>query len=133
MLYVHMYDEVDTSLCTQYLQVTVPQADAAAVYDGAFQITLFSVDKGDTAKDILIQYHNNTAIAASATLDVTNESWDSNYAEIDFEMRVQNDDTGYWNSFQLPQRVRQRPLCYSQGDRHRLGQHEPVDLWLDGL
>ena len=98
-LYVHMYDEVDTSLCTQYLQVTVPQADAAAVYDGAFQITLFSVDKGDTAKDILIQYHNNTAIAASATLDVTNESWDSNYAEIDFEMRVQNDDTGYWNSF----------------------------------
>lgn len=98
-LYIHLYDESDTSLCTQYLKLTVPAADPAAVYDGAFQVTLWTVDMGNTAKDILIQYHNNTAIAASATLDVTNETWDSNYAEIDMEVRALDDDTGYWNSF----------------------------------
>ena len=97
-LYVHLYDDSDTSLCTQYLKVVVPQADPAAVYDGAFQITLWTVDKGDTAKDILIQYHNNTAIADSATLDVTNETWNSNYAELDFEIRALDDDSGYWSS-----------------------------------
>ena len=98
-LYIKLYDSTDDSLCTQYLKLVVPQADPAAVYDGAFQVTLWTVDRGDTAKDILIQYHNNTAIAASATLDVTNESWDSTYAEIDFEIRALDDDTGYWNSF----------------------------------
>ena len=98
-LYLHLYDESDTSLCTQYLKVVVPAADPAAIYDGAFQITLWTVDRGNTAKDILIQYHNNTAIANSATLDVTNESWNTNYAELDFEIRALDDDTGYWNTF----------------------------------
>lgn len=99
VLYIHLYDSSDTSLCTQYLKLTVPGADPAAVYDGAFQVTLWTVDMGNTAKDILIQHHNNTAITASETLDVTNNSWDTNYAEIDFEIRALDDDTGYWNSF----------------------------------
>jgi len=98
-LYIKLYDSTDTSLCTQYLKLIVPGADPAAIYDGAFQVTLWTVDRGDTAKDILIQYHNNTAIADSTTLDVTNESWDSNYAELDFEIRALDDDTGYWSSF----------------------------------
>ena len=98
-LYIKLYDSSDTSLCTQYLKVIVPAADAAAVYDGAFQVTLYTVDRGDTAKDILIQAHNNTAYAASSTLDVTNETWDTNYAEVDLEIRALDDDSGYWNSF----------------------------------
>ena len=97
-LWIKLYDSSDTSLCTQYLELTVPKADPSWIYDGAFQIRLDTTDKGDTAKDILIQYHNNTAIAASATLDVTNESWDSNYAEIDIELRALDDDTGYVNT-----------------------------------
>lgn len=99
VLYLKYYDSTDTSVCTQYVKLTVPQADPSWIYDGAFQISLPFVDRGDTAKDILIQYHNNTAIANAATLDVTNESWDSNFAEIDFELRALNDDTGYINSY----------------------------------
>jgi len=98
-LYFKLYDATDTSLCTQFVTWTVPSADPAAVYDGSFQCTASMIDKGDTAKDILIQYHNNTAIADSATLDVTNESWDSNYAEIDLELRALDDDSGYRNTY----------------------------------
>jgi len=98
-LYLKLYDSTDTSVCTQYQKLLVPAADPSWIYDGAFQINLAFVDRGDTAKDILIQYHNNTAIADSATLDVTNESWDSNFAEIDFELRALDDDTGYINSY----------------------------------
>jgi hypothetical protein len=98
-LYIKLYDSSDTSLCTQYLKVIVPPADAAAVYDGAFQVTLYTVDMGNTAKDILIQCHNNTAIADDGTADVTNSSWDTDYAELDVEIRALDDDTGYWNSF----------------------------------
>ena len=98
VLYIKLYDSSDTSLCTQYLELTVPKADPSWIYDGAFQIRLDTTDRGDTAKDILIQYHNNTAIAASATLDATNESWDSEYAEIDIEVRALDDDSGYVNT-----------------------------------
>ena len=97
-IYLKLYDATDTSICTQFVPFTVPLADPSEIYGQAFQVRLNFVDKGDTAKDILIQYHNNTAIAASATLDVTNESWDSSYAELDLEIRALNDDTGYVNT-----------------------------------
>jgi len=99
VVYLKLYDASDTSICTQYMELTVPKADPAWIYDGAFQISLPFVDKGDTTKDILIQYHNNTAISASGTLDVTNESWTTNYAEIDLELRALDDDSGYVNTY----------------------------------
>lgn len=95
-----LIDPTDTSMCTRYIKDwKVPKASWAEQNDGSFQITFYTVDRGDTAKDILIKYHNGTAIAASATLDVTNESWDSNYAEIDLEVRALDDDSGYWNTY----------------------------------
>lgn len=98
VLYLKLYDGTDTSVCTQYQKFTVPLADPSEVYGQAFQVSLEFVDKGDTAKDILIQYSNNTAIADAATLDVTNESWDTTYAELDLEIRALDDDSGYINS-----------------------------------
>ncbi|MFW9849448.1 MAG: hypothetical protein ACFFF4_09915 [Candidatus Thorarchaeota archaeon] len=98
-LYFKLYDGTDTSVCTQYLKWTVPFATPADVYAGYFKCDLQFIDKGDTAKDILIKYHNNTAISASGTVDVTNNSFDSNYAEIDIEVRALNDDSGYKNTF----------------------------------
>jgi len=97
-IYLKMYDASDTSICTQYVPFTVPLADPSEIYGQAFQVRLNFVDKGDTAKDILIQYHNNTDIADSATIDVTNNSFDTSYAEIDLEVRALNDDTGYVNT-----------------------------------
>lgn len=98
-LYFKVYDSSDTSLCTRYISTTVPYASWAEQNDQAFQVTIHTFDRGDNGYDALVKYHNNTAIAASATLDVTNESWDSDYAEIDFELRNTNDDTGYRNSY----------------------------------
>lgn len=98
-LYLYLYDSTDVSLCKQYLTYNVPPGDPAAVFDGSFQCGLDCVDRGNTAYDILVKDHNNTAYADAATMDVTNNSWDSNYAEIDLEVRNSNDDTGYVNSF----------------------------------
>ena len=98
MVYLKMYDGDDTSICTQYVPFMVPMADPSEIYGQAFQVRLNYVDKGDTAKDILIQDHNNTAIADSATLDVTNNSWDTDYAELDIEIRALDDDCGYINT-----------------------------------
>lgn len=98
ILWLKAYDASDTSVCTQYLKWTVPQGTPAQMYDGSFQCALHFVDRGNSAYDILIKYHNNTAIASSATLDVTTESWDSTYAEIDFELRNLNTDAGYRNT-----------------------------------
>jgi hypothetical protein len=92
-------DSSDTSLCTLYKKVTVPYASWAEENDGSFQLTINTIDRGDTGYDALIQYHNGTSIADSATLDVTNESWDSDFAEIDFELRNTNDDSGYQNTY----------------------------------
>ena len=97
-IYLKMYDATDTSICTQYVSFIVPLADPSEIYGQAFQVRLNYVDKGDTAKDILIQYHNNTAIADSATIDVTNDSFDTDYAEIDIEIRALDDDCGYINT-----------------------------------
>lgn len=98
-LYLYIYDASDTSVCKQYLTWEVPQGTPGNVYDGSFYCELPFVDRGDTAYDVLIKDHNNTAIADAATLDVTNNSWDTDYAEIDFELRNTNDDTGYVNSY----------------------------------
>jgi len=97
-LYLKAYDATDTSVCTQYLKFVVPFADESEIYGQAFQVALAFVDKGDTAKDILIKDHNNTAYADSATMDVTNNSWDSSYAELDIEIRAFDDDSGYVNT-----------------------------------
>jgi len=98
-LYLYIYDATDVSVCKQYLTWDVPQGTPAAVFDGSFQCELPFVDRGNTAYDILIKDHNNTAIADAATLDVTNNSWDTDYAELDFELRNTNDDCGYVNSY----------------------------------
>jgi len=97
-LYLKAYDASDTSVCTQYLKFLVPFADESEIYGQAFQVALAFVDKGDTAKDILIKDHNNTAYADTATMDVTNNSWDSSYAELDIELRAFDDDSGYTNT-----------------------------------
>lgn len=98
VIYLKLYDATDTSVCTQYQKFTVPLADPSEIYGQAFQVSLEFVDKGNTVKDILIQDHNNTAFAAASTLDVTNNSWDTDYAEIDLEIRALDDDSGYVNS-----------------------------------
>lgn len=97
-LFLHIFDLTDTSLCTLYRETTVPYASWAEQNDGSFQMKINTVDKGDTAKDILIKYSNNTAITASSTMDVTNNSFDSNYCYLDLELRALDDDSGYVNT-----------------------------------
>lgn len=98
-LYLKLYDDTDTSVCTQYMVFTVPYASASNIYNGKFHVDLFFVDRGDSTKDIRVDFANGTAISASSTLDVTDEGWDSNYAYFDFAIRNLDDDTGYVNTY----------------------------------
>ena len=98
-LFLKLYDDSDTSICTQYQTMIVPQATAANVYDGAFQIQLDFTDKGDTAKDIGLEEANGTAIAASSTVDVTASGYDTAYATWEMFLRAQDSNTGYVNSY----------------------------------
>jgi len=98
-LYFYIYDATDVSVCKQYLTWDVPQGTPAMVFDGSFQCELPFVDRGNVAYDILGKDHNNTAYADAATMDITNNSWDTDFAELDFELRNTNDDAGYVNSY----------------------------------
>jgi hypothetical protein len=97
LLYLKLYDATDTSLCTQYLQWTVPSASPADIQASKFHCTLWTTDKGDTSKSLTVTASNGTAV--SVTTDCSASSYNTNYANWELKARALNDDSGYVNTY----------------------------------
>ena len=93
---LYIYDASDTSICEQYVWVTVPRASAAEVYGQAFQYTIWNVDRNEDP-DMNIE-SDGTAIADAEIEDASTNSWTTTYAYIDMELRPSTDDLGYVNT-----------------------------------
>lgn len=92
--YVH--DGTDTSICKYYFWDIVPLANDNNMYDNAFQMTIWNVDREVTMP--MSVESGGVAIADAEIEDLTTNGWDSAYAYIDFELRPEGSDTGYKNS-----------------------------------
>lgn len=93
---LYIYDASDTSVCEQYIWVTVPYASESNVYDNAFQITIWNTDREVTMP--MFVESGGVEIADAGVEDLTTNGWDSAFAYIDFELRPEGADTGYVNS-----------------------------------
>jgi hypothetical protein len=94
---LYWYDASDVSICEQYAWVTVPYASESNVYDNAFQFVVWNTDREVTMP--MNVESGGVEITDDELEDLTTNGWDSAYAYIDFELRPDQDDMGYINSY----------------------------------
>ncbi len=93
---LHVRDDTDTSICEQYLLVTVPRASSAEVYGSAFQYTIWNVDR-EVTMPMTIE-SGGTEITDGELEDLSNNGWTTAIAYLDIELRPDQDDMGYINT-----------------------------------
>lgn len=118
MLKIRLYDPTDTSYCTTYWSWTVPAPSASELENAKFKcdLTMLNMDDanndGTMDWDPAIQENNGTAIAASGTVDVTASSYNTNYAYWKIFIYNNDDDTGYTNSYNFEDDVKNNAYLF---------------------
>ena len=98
VLSLRMFDATDTSICTQYVTMTVPFDNPSNVYNNYYMIDLLFTDRGDTAVTVKAEY-DTTDIPADTLLDVSTRGWTTAFATWRLTLRETVDDKGYVNSY----------------------------------
>ncbi|MHA1138419.1 MAG: hypothetical protein ACTSSE_18215 [Candidatus Thorarchaeota archaeon] len=92
-VYLKVYDDTDTSLCTQYLKLMVPYHSADT--DTKHYVTLKTVDT-DASWDIRLDCTNETNVADSGTWDTSSSGTAPTWV---FKVLTPTDDKGYLTSW----------------------------------
>ena len=117
-LLIKAIDPTDESYCTTYFEWIVPSPSASEIEAGKFKCNLDVLNMDDVGNDNTMDWdpawecNNGTAIAASATVDVTNSGYDANYAYWNLFVYNDDDDTGYINSWNFEDSVKNNAYLF---------------------
>lgn len=111
LLYLRVVDPTDTSLCTQFLQWTVPFATTSEVENGVFEVSIDTIDRGDVAISVNRYWLNGTSLG---NINTTTENYDDELVTFEWTLRQPTDDKGYVNTYNFLQGYENNHYFYIQ-------------------